>query len=262
MKKLLLPVLLGVAAAANAGITDRLYDFTDAHYRANGVDPTKIGGRKQAPSTSAVIDTPFFSWQRNVRVIGTSGGYGANGAPNFFAVMGGLGPDSFTADAKGVQAKQIAEKYVEYLFPGRNTDPVGLGALRQSVVLDNSNGYFSANTLGLWLHVWISYTDKAFNTEDGRKMLADLKQKNGLANDGTPIIKTKSEIDNLFSKGFVTKSQRTDGLRYAICPIIRDPREGGIAKDAFLNFTKKADGTPLEPVFLRAFGNLQLFGTW
>lgn len=262
MKATLALLALSLVGTAAASVTDRPYDFTDAWYRTNGVDPAKIGGRKQAPSASAVIDTPFFAFQRNVRVIGTSGGYGANGAPNFFVVMGGLGPDGFTGDQAGVRAKQIAESYIEYLFPSRNTDPVGLGALRQSVILDTSNGYFSNDPLGLWLHVWISYTDKAFTTADGRKMLADLQSKHGLSNDGTPIIRTKSELDNLFSKGFISKKTRNDGLRYAICPVIKDPRDGGIAKDAFLNYTKKPDGTPLEPIFPSSFGRLQLFGNW
>ncbi|HZH99089.1 MAG TPA: hypothetical protein VEX38_08970 [Fimbriimonadaceae bacterium] len=251
-----------IAANAAAGVTDRLFDFTDAYYLSNGIDPTKLAGRKQAPSASAVIDTPFFSYQRNVRVIGTSGGYGASGDIRYFVVMAGYGPDAFTNNAAGQNAKMLSEKYIEYVFPSQGADPVGLGNARQSVVLDTSQGYFSANPLGLWLHVWISYTPRAFDTSDGRKMLDDLKKKNGLAKDGTPIIKTKSEIDNLFSKGYITKKYRNDSLRYAVCPIIRDPRDGGIAPDAFLNFTKYADRTPVEPWFVQNFTSLQRTGNW
>jgi hypothetical protein len=253
---------LALTSVASASVKDRLYDFTDDYYRANGIDPLKLGGRKQAPSPSAVVDKPNFPWQRDVRVIGTSGGYAANGSPSFFAVMAGFGPDGFTNDAAGKKARQIADSFAEYLFPSQGTDPIGLGSLRQSVVLDTTNGYFGKNPLGLWLHVWVSYTDKAFRTKDGQKALADLKKKNGLAKDGTPIIRTLSEINNLYSKGFVTKQTRTDGLRYAVCPIIKDPRDGGIAKDAFLNFTKFADGAAVEPIFLEAFTNLQTYGDW
>ena len=53
--------LAGLVLTAQADITARPYDFTDVYYKANGIDPLKLGGRKQAPSASAVIDTPFFS---------------------------------------------------------------------------------------------------------------------------------------------------------------------------------------------------------
>jgi hypothetical protein len=264
MRKISLLAVLGLAVApmAVADVQDRLFDFTDAYYRANGIDPLKLGGRKQAPSASAVIDTPFFSFQRNVRVISTSSGYGASGNPVFLSVMAGYGSDAFTNDAAGQAARAISDKYAEFIFPMRGTDPVGLGASRQSVVVDTSNGFFSNNPLGLWIHVWISYTDKAFNTSDGQKMLADLKSKNGVAKDGTPIIRTKSEIDNLYSKGFISKLYRNDGLRYAVCPVIEDPTDGGIAPDAFYNPLKRLDGTLVEPNFQRWFLNLQKFGRW
>lgn len=70
------------------------------------------------------------------------------------------------------------------------------------------NGYFSNNPLGLWTHVWVSYTPRAFNTSEGRKTLEDLRKRNGLALDGTPIIKTLSELDELFSKGLAAKRLR------------------------------------------------------
>jgi hypothetical protein len=250
------------ASSASAEIRDRPYDFTDTYYRTNGIDPAKLVFRRQAPSASAVIDMPFFSYQRNVRVIGTSAGYGASGDIRYFVTLAGYGPDAFTNDAAGRNARYLSEKYIEYVFPSKDADPVGLGNARQSVVLDTNHGYFSANPLGLWLHVWISYTPTAFNTSDGRKMLEDLKKKNGLAKDGTPIIKTKSEIDNLFSKGLITKKYRNDSLRYAVCPIIRDPRDGGIAPDAFLNLPKYADGSAVEPWFVQNFNSLQRTGNW
>lgn len=78
----------------------------------------------------------------------------------------------------------------------------------------------------------MSYTDAAFNTADGRRTLADLQNRNGLALDGTPIIKNLSELNNLFSKGLAAKRFRnpdgSEGPMYGICPVIRDPRNGGI----------------------------------
>ena len=94
--------LLGAAFSARADVTDRLYDFTDAYYQQNGIAPAKLAGRKQAPSTNAVIDIPFFVYQRNVRIVGYGGAYGASGSAAYFAVLAGFGPDGFTNDAAGV----------------------------------------------------------------------------------------------------------------------------------------------------------------
>ena len=179
-----------------------------------------------------------------------------------FAVLAGFGPDGFTNDAAGQRAHQIADSYIEYIFPQRTADPLGLANARQAVVHANNNGYFSNDPLGLWLHVWVNYTNAAFNTRDGQKALADLAQKNGLALDGTPIIKTTSDISNLVSKGFVTLQTRNDGLRYAVCPEIRDPRNGGIAPDAFINPLRKPDGSLLDPAFTSNFLSLQSTGDW
>lgn len=262
VKRSLAILLLAAPIVAGASALDRLYDFTDAYYRANGVDPTKIAGRKQAPSAQAVVDVPNFPYQRNVRLIGTTVGYGASGSPMFFSVMGGGGYELFTNDAAGRKARQIADQFAEYIFPRRGANPVGIPNGRQAFVHQNDNGYFSKNPLGLWIHVWVNYTDKAFNTKDGQKALADLQRKNGLALDGTPIIKTTSDIDNLYSKGYVTKLTTQDGSRYAICPEIRDPRDGGIAPDAFANFNKLPDGSYLEPNLVDAFNSLQKTGDW
>lgn len=263
VKRFLAPLLLLAPVVAAASVLDRIFDFTDAYYRANGVEPTKIGGRPQAPTASAVVDTPNYSFQRNVRIIRTFVGYGASGAPQFFTVHGGGGYDLFTNDAAGRKARQIADSYAEYIFPQRGANPVGIANGRQSFIHQNNNGYFSNNPLGLWIHVWVNYTDKAFNTADGKKMLADLQAKNGAALDGTPIIRTTSEIDNLFSKGYVTKLTTGDASRYAICPEIRDPRDGGIAADAFsAGFIKRPDGSYLEPKLVDVFNSLKTTGNW
>jgi hypothetical protein len=263
----LLTLLLGASALATsptrADVEDRLYDFTDAYYLQNGVNPAAIEGRRQAGTPLATTDAPFFSFQRNVRALLTLPAYDHSGNPWFFTVLGGGSASLFTNNAAGQRARQIVDASPEYIFPRRGTDPFGLGAFRQSVILDMRNGYFSNNRLGLWVHTWVSYTDRAFNTADGRKELNDLAQKNGLDLDGTPIIRTVGDVDRLFSKGLITKqtAPATSGLRYAICPVIKDPTDGGIAPDQFLAYTRLPDGTPLEP-FLRNFLSLQQTGDW
>lgn len=264
MNKLLLLVVAVLCAAplvTQADVKDRLYDFTDAYYRQNGINPAAISGRREAGPLAA-SDTPIFPYQRPVRALLTLPNYDHSGGGWFFTVLGGFSADAFTPDAAGRTARQIADTSIEYVFPRAGTDPLGLGALRQSVMLDMRNGYFSNNKLSLWIHVWVSYTSKASSTADGRKMLADMASKNGRDLDGTPIIRSVSEIDNLFAKGFVTKISRglNDTLRYSICPVVRDPRNGGIAPDQFLAFTRNADGRPLEPGFVANFESLRTTG--
>ena len=40
-------VLLAISTITQAGVEDRLYDFTDAYYAENGVNPAAISGRRQ-----------------------------------------------------------------------------------------------------------------------------------------------------------------------------------------------------------------------
>jgi hypothetical protein len=269
---MVLPALVAAFIAsslrpAQAEIQDRLFDFNDAYYRQNGVDPDKIQGRRNGTDGRSVFDAPYFPYQRNVRALRLNPAYANNGALLYWTVMGDLFVSGFTNDAAGRRGKQIADSYIEYVFPRRNQpDPVPLGANRQADILDTRNGYFSNDPLGLWLHVWVSYTDRAFNTADGRKALNDLARKNGLALDGTPIIKTMSDLENLFSKGFAAKRFRnpdgSEGPMYGICPVVKDPTNGGIATDNVLTLVRKPDGTPLEPDFLVNFLSLQTTGRW
>jgi hypothetical protein len=266
MKKLLLLFTVALLAAPSllkGDVEDRLYDFTDAYYLQNGVNPSLIEGRMQ-PGPIAVTDTPIFSFQRDVRALLTLPAYDHSANINYFTVLGGISATAFTADSAGQEARATADSFIEYLFPQQGTDPIGLGAFRQSSLLDMRNGYFGNDPLGLWLHVWVNYTTKALTTRAGKKALNDIAKKNGRDFDGTPIIATIGDIDSLFAKGYITKTSRadTDPLRYAICPVIEDPTDGGIAPDQFLAQPLKTDGTPVEPAFLTNFLSLQTSGDW
>lgn len=255
--------LFAVPSFTKADVEDRLYDFTDAYYLLNGVNPALISGRMEPGTGTAVVDTPIFSYQRNVRALLTLSAYDHSGNINYFTVLGGISADAFTADSAGQNARATADSFIEYLFPQAGTDPIGF-TFRQSSLLDMRNGYFGKDPLGLWLHVWINFTPKALNTSAGKKTLNAMAKKNGRALDGTPIIATLSDIDSLFSKGYITKTSRpeTDSLRYAICPVIEDPTDGGIAPDQFLALPLKTDGTPVEPEFLTNFESLRTTGDW
>ncbi len=65
---LLLATLAVTPMFAQAGVEDRLFDFQDAYYLQNGVDPTRIFGRRQVTGDGrSVFDAPNFWFQRNVR---------------------------------------------------------------------------------------------------------------------------------------------------------------------------------------------------
>ncbi|MDX6695496.1 MAG: hypothetical protein QOF02_3099 [Blastocatellia bacterium] len=264
-----LALLVALAAAplsARADVKDRLFDFTDAYYLQNGIDPAQIVNRVNGIPPRSIFDNPNFAFQRNVRALRLNPAYNHSGAITFWTVMGDLFVESFTNNAAGQRARQIADNMVLYVFPTRTGNPIGLGNNRQADIVDMRNGYFSNNPLGLWLHVWVSYTDRAFNTSEGKKALDDLAKKNGLALDGTPIIKTLSDLENLFSKGLAVKRFRnpngSEGPMYGICPVVKDPTDGGIAQDNVLTVVRKTDGTPLEPAFVINFDSLKNTGNW
>lgn len=262
-----LAALVALPTFAKAAVEDRLFDFLDQYYFQNGVDASKIFGRRQVTGNeNSVFDQPNFWFQRNVRAARINPAYSDNGTPTFWAVMSDVNNAGFTNDAAGARARELANRYVLYVFPTRTGNPIGLGNNRQADIVDLSGGYFSNDPLGLWIHIWISYTDKAFNTKDGQKALADLQRKNGLALDGTPIIKTLSDLNNLLSKGFAAKRFRnpdgSEGPMFGICPVMKDPRGGAIAASDTLAYVRNPDGTPLEPEFLRQFTSLQTTGDW
>ena len=267
MKKNLLALvvtaLFAIPSFTKADIEDRLYDFTDAYYLQNGVNPALISGRMEAGTGIAVNDTPIFSFQRDVRALLTLAAYDHSANINYFTVLGGFSADAFTANAAGQEARAIADSFTEYLFPQAGTDPIGF-TFRQSSLLDMRNGYFGKDPLGLWIHKWVNFTPKALTTRTGKQFLKSIAKENGKSFDGTPIIATTSDIDSLLGKGYITVVTRpvSDPLRYAICPVIEDPTDGGIAPDQFLALPLKTDGTPVEPVFLENFESLRTTGDW
>ena len=74
--------------------------------------------------------------------------------------MSDLAPNPFTNNAAGREAKQIADDSPVYVFPTRDGDQLGVGNNRQANMIDMRHGYFSNNPLGLWVHVFVSYTDR------------------------------------------------------------------------------------------------------
>ncbi len=173
MKKIALFILMSATFASmptssRAEVRDRLFDFVDQYYYQNGVNASLIFGRRQVTGNgNSVFDAPNFWFQRNVRAARINPAYSDNGTPTFWAVMGDVNNAGFTNDSAGVEAKEIANRYILYVFPTRTGNPIGLGNNRQADIVDLRGGYFSNDPLGLWLHVWISYTPRTFITKAG-----------------------------------------------------------------------------------------------
>jgi hypothetical protein len=253
------------AATARADEEDRNYDFTDAFYLQNGVNPAGLVNRRTGTDGLSVFDTPFFASQRDVRVTLTLPAYSHSGNQFFWNVLGEFDATAFTNNAAGRAARTLAERSAIFVSPSRSGGPLVLGNNRQADMIDLRNGYFSNNPLGLWVIVFVNYTPSAF-TAAGRQEVDRLAARNGRDLDGTAIIKNLSELEDFEKKGLVTRRTRpldgSAGPRYSVCPVIEDPTDGGIAPDAFLAAVRRSDGTPVEPAFVRNFLSLQQTGVW
>jgi hypothetical protein len=158
-----------------------------------------------------VVDTSNTNPDRtDIRITETTGGFNHEGNVLYYTINGFVTPDTFTNNAAGQKAMQIAESFTAYIFPKASGDPFSpaLSNRRQDNVFDTRNGYAVANPLGLWTAQFVSFTPAAFNTAAGRQALAALAAKNGTDLDGTPILKTAMEVDGLEKQGFAVERHR------------------------------------------------------
>jgi hypothetical protein len=189
------------------------FDFSNSFYLANGINPSAIQQRV-GTSTSAsafVVETSAPDANHdNIRITETTGGFNHEGNVLYYTINGFVNPGTFTKDAAGQTARQIAEKFTAYIFPKASGDPFSpaLSNRRQDNVFDTRNGYSVANPLGIWTAQFVSFTAAAFNTSEGQATLAHLAALNGTDLDGTPILKTAMEIDGLIKKGFALERPR------------------------------------------------------
>ena len=130
-------------------------------------------------------------------------------------------------------------------------------------------GYFCDDILGAWIITYFYFTDQAVGptaTALCKGILSGLVGKNGASLDGTPIIKTADELNNdLEANGCGAEFQLDEaggdgGAVWLICPAIPDPRNGGIAPDAFADVVLKPNGAPLDPQLSNNFSCLKFFG--
>jgi hypothetical protein len=132
-------------------------------------------------------------------------------------------------------------------------------------------GYFCDDLLGMWIVTYIWFTvDPANPGPVCGPIFQALIAKNGANLDGTPIIKTPDETNNqIEANGCGAEGNLetgadggpTDGgAIWLVCPAIPDPRNGAIAKDAFLDSVHLPNGQPQNPQMTANFVSLQQFG--
>lgn len=244
------------SAAFQAKADDQLppFDFSDAFYLSHGINPSTIIGRPNGTPPNSIIDNrengPDYN---NVRLLQQSAAYDHSGHRVFFSVTGLPTSASFTNNAAGRAAFQTAESFKVYEFPRAANAQFSVFPKRQDLIADMRNGYFSNDPLGTWQINIVRYTSAALNTRDGQDALAELARRNGLDLDGTPIIRTLSEIEGLLDDGFVSiitpPLDGSGGFRWFFCPVIQDPRNGAIAPDAHLDVTESSDADAFRHLF-------------
>src|SRR5690349_1263207 len=266
----------GVAADGGTDLGTSPFDFSDAAYTAHGIVPGNIVLRVGTAARAGdwVTDNTNTDPNRsNVRAIETTPGTTGSSGLTYANIFGVLNSTSFERDGagqlttRGQIAFDTAEHFRVFIFPkasnGSILDPF-LPNKRQDNLFDTRDGYFSNDPLGMWLAVWVVYTPKAF-TAAGKKELDPIAASNGRDLDGTAILTSPSQIDNLASKGLIELRTRPvdDGVfRWVLCPIPEDPRDGFIRADAFLRDVKRADGTAVFPALGNNFRCLQQSGDW
>jgi hypothetical protein len=249
-------------------IAQQPFDFNDQFYKVNGVNPEAIVARRTGADGLSVFDKSNDPHRNEVRVIATLPAYDFMGDVMFWYPLGEVYDYGFTDDKAGILAQKIAGLFPIYVF----TPPSGLEAnvfneTRQAAIIDESwatSVRTKINPLGLREIIRVTYTAKAF-TKEGYEMMQYMAKKNGFATDNTPIIKSAEDIEMLRKYEMIALSapDMVERPRYAIAPLIDDPRNGAIAHDAFLIMaTIKGGPLPSEMIFLDQFNCLQKLGNW
>jgi hypothetical protein len=144
-----------------------------------------------------------------------------------------------------------------------STDP----AVCPNGVSDSPFGYFCDDLLGMWIITYVWYTvDPANPGPVCGPVLQAIAARNGLSLDGSPIIKTADETNNQVeangcgAEGQLAVDGSDGGAVWLVCPAIADPRNGAIARDAFLDQVHLPNGAPQNPKMLTNFISLQTTG--
>lgn len=146
----------------------------------------------------------------NVRIREPTGGFAHDGKLLYYWVPGKIMPDTFTDDAAGQAARELADNSRAFLFPRTGGNPLSpaFPNRRQDNLFDTRDGYFSNNPLGLWTITFVSWDGPKVEGPYCQEEMAAMSNDNGLDLDGTPVIRKVSEIENLDAMGCVTIRER------------------------------------------------------
>lgn len=236
----------------------RPFDFSDEYYYENGIEPAYIVNRRDGRDEHSVEDAINDPRFRNVRILSVFPAYNQDGKILYWNLYGEFYKSAFRRNEAGGRASEQAHAFPLYFFPSKSRE----GGFRQAHLIHLRDGYFEKNVLGLGVRVAVEFTDRIL-TEDGQLEMASLAARNGYSKDGTPIIKTALEIEDLTRKNYVTQKimQLYDPSQppYAVAKVIQNPLYGAIAPDAvLLNYL----GLKAEDNFVQQFGCLQKEGKW
>jgi hypothetical protein len=255
--------------------TKNPHDFTNQFYYDNGVNAKAIIGRRTGRDGMSIFSYTSNPNNSDVQVLITIPAYDQYGEVRFWYPLGEIQYDGFTVDNKaGAKARELAKYFPLYVFPELNVKTFNSFTNgRQAPLIDDSwvmNGAVDValNPLGIREIRIVHYTDKARGKE-GAETMDYFGKKNGLATDGTPLIRSLDDIQYLQKLEMVTvETMAADEIKpfggsYAISPLIDDPTGGVIAKDAFLWMASRDDKwLPDENMFVWQFSCLQKYGEW
>jgi len=203
------------------------FDFTDQHYRNNGIEPTLLLQRVGTPSNNALNWTlcqtgdpapcPNTDPDHNqTRALQTTGGFSFDGGLLYYSIMAFVMPNSFTNNQAGQDARKIANERMAFIFPVRHADgsyilSPALSNRRQDNIFDTSGDYLGDDPLGLWILEFVELTPFGTSAQ-GQQILAQLAQQHGIGIDGTPVVETLDELQGMVDRGvFQLVTRNLDG---------------------------------------------------
>ena len=239
MRKLVLMTPFLVSAVVLVGGTTIMADppalqFTDQEYLDNGIDPSlpdpanplnpfnrppaNFDPTKFVDPLDGVNDGGRAALLANgdIEVNEITGGYDHGGKIIFYTVLAKFNEGSFTDDAAGVAARDIANFFVAYIFPkvaGPQFVPM-FPNRRQDNVFATRHGYFSNNPLGLWRLAFVKWVDVEDTPDPDtcQELRDELEEDNGLDLDGMPVMRKENEIFDLLDDGCIlVRSRDEDG---------------------------------------------------
>ncbi len=190
-----------------------------------------------------------------------------DGTPCYFVTTGQMDQDSFTDDAAGRTAFEIAEHFVFYEFTQKFqvgpsnppqwpegytpaplfTDPYccGFAVGSQTKIMNAAGAYWVDDPLGLWKQGLVNFTEKAQAclmdfVEPDCVFMHDMTTANGENSQqlGYPLVYTGTELFDLADLDLVSIRYRLGGdgaagvqesARYIMCPLHKLPANGDIS---------------------------------